>query len=85
MIVTIPVIGILGFGLLTSVKHAPVGSVAPGSRPYLAAPEIAAGPPAVELKHAAAAPCAAGTTALPAGKPCAAQAPAPTPEPPVVH
>ncbi len=83
MIVTIPVIGILGFGLLTSVKHAPVGSVAPGSRPFLAAPEIAAGPPAIELKRAAAAPCAPGTTATPAGKPCTAQPPAH--EPPVVH
>ena len=75
MLVTIPVIGILGFALLTSVRHAPVAGVPPGSRPYIAAPEIAPGPPSLELHHAALpAACVPGATASGAERECAPRA-----------
>ena len=58
MVITIPLIGVFGFGLLTTVKHSPPGPTAGVSGSVLAAPEVTAERPSVELKHAAAVPCA---------------------------
>lgn len=86
MLVTIPVIGVLGFTLLASVRHEPVGSVPPGSRPYIAAPEIAPGPPSVELRHAKApAACLPGRTASGAERECAPRAQIPAAAPASIH
>ena len=70
MVITIPLIGVFGFGLLTTVKHSPPGPTAGVSGSVLAAPEVTAERPSVELKHASA-PCAAvsSTATLPCARP----------------
>jgi len=71
MVITIPLIGIFGFGLLTTVKHSPPGPTAGVSGSVLAAPEVTDTHPSVELKHALA-PCpaaAAPTAAAPCARP----------------
>jgi len=72
LIVVIPLVALLGFGLLTSVKHAPPGTPMKGSDRVVAAPEAAAGPPTVTLAPASASPCAAAADAK--DRPCEAHA-----------
>ena len=73
MVITIPLIGVFGFGLLTTVKHPPPGPTAGVSGSVLAAPEVTDQRPSVELKHAIVGPCAT-PAATPAG-PCVRPAP----------
>lgn len=73
MVITIPLIGVFGFGLLTTVKHSPPGPTAGVSGSVLAAPEVTDVRPSVELTHPAAAPCV--TPAANSAAPCVHPAP----------
>ena len=74
MVITIPLIGVFGFGLLTTVKHSPPGPTAGVSGSVLAAPEVTAERPSVELKHAAVGPCPPAP--MQSAVPCTRPAPA---------
>lgn len=74
MVITIPLIGVFGFGLLTTVKHSPPGPTAGVSGSVLAAPEVTAARPSVELKHAAVVPCPPAP--IKSAVPCTPPAPA---------
>jgi hypothetical protein len=74
LIVVIPLIGVIGFGLLTNVKHSPPGTPMKGSERVVAAPEIAAGPPTVVLSRANAQPCTAESAGTAKDRSCGTSA-----------
>ena len=77
LVVVIPLVGVIGFVLLTSVKHAPPGTPMRGSERVVAAPEIDAGPPTVVLGGARREPCAGERAPKADDRPC--RTPAATP------
>lgn len=85
MVIAIPLIGILGFGMLTSVKHTPVKAPPKGQERVLAAPEIDSPRPSVELKHAPLPRCPQSATPANGSAPCAAATVGTRPEGASIH